>query len=111
MPAHRTRLAFEPISPLLNIQRVVETTPNFEFAMKITCDAVDEFPLEQFERLVLYQVVLTGRPLVIEGFHKRLNKDMFSEKWLREKYSSKGESVLWSSQSLHRSILTSALDS
>ncbi|KAJ5144112.1 uncharacterized protein N7515_002899 [Penicillium bovifimosum] len=93
MPAHRTRLAFEPLSPELDIQQVVESTPNFEFAMKITCDAVDDFPLEQFERLVLYQVVLTGRPLVVEGFHKRLDKNIFSEKWLRGKYSSKVEEV------------------
>ncbi|KAJ5542013.1 hypothetical protein N7461_008016 [Penicillium sp. DV-2018c] len=93
MPAHRTRLAFEPLSPRLDIDRVVETTPNFEFAVKITCDAVDEFPLEQFERLVLYHVVLTGRPLVIEGFQQRLDKNLFSEKWLRGNYSSKVEEV------------------
>ncbi|KAJ5426631.1 hypothetical protein N7465_001701 [Penicillium sp. CMV-2018d] len=93
MPAHRTRLAFEPLSPVLDIHRVVESTPNFEFAMDITCDSIEEFPLEDFERLVLFQVVLSGRPLVIRGFNRRLDKNLFSEKWLREKYAKKVEEV------------------
>jgi hypothetical protein len=94
MPAHRTRLAFEPLSPLLDIHQVVESTPNFEFAMEITCDSIDDFPLEDFEKLVLYQVALSGRPLVIRGFYKRLDNGLFSEKWLREKYAKKGELAL-----------------
>ncbi|KAJ5787410.1 hypothetical protein N7457_002400 [Penicillium paradoxum] len=93
MPAHRTRLAFEPLPPLLDVQHIVESTPNFDFAMRINCDTVDEFPLEDFERLILFQVVLTGRPLVIEGFHHRFDKVLFTEKWLREKYSEKTEEV------------------
>ncbi|KXG52328.1 uncharacterized protein PGRI_086120 [Penicillium griseofulvum] len=93
MPAHRTRLAFEPLSPLLDIHQVVESTPNFEFAMEITCDSIDDFPLEDFEKLVLYQVALSGRPLVIRGFQKRLDNGLFSEKWLREKYAKKVEEV------------------
>jgi hypothetical protein len=36
-------------------------------------------------------VVLTGRPLVVEGFQQRWNKVLFSEKWLRGQYSSKGK--------------------
>ncbi|KAJ5150564.1 uncharacterized protein N7500_010753 [Penicillium coprophilum] len=93
MPAHRTRLAFEPLSPLLNIKEVVESTPNFDFAMEITCDSIDKFPLEDFEKLVLYQVVLSGRPLVIRGLKDCLDKDLFSEKWLRENYGKKVEEV------------------
>ncbi|KAJ5402963.1 uncharacterized protein N7487_008859 [Penicillium crustosum] len=93
MPAHRTRLAFEPLSPVLDIHRVVESTPNFEFAMNITYDSIEEFPLEDFERLVLFQVVLSGRPLVIRGFHQRLDKGLFSEKWLRENYAKKVEGI------------------
>ncbi|KAF9251562.1 hypothetical protein DTO013E5_4011 [Penicillium roqueforti] len=93
MPAHRTRLAFEPLSPLLDIREVVESTPNFEFAMNITCDSIDEFPLADFEKLVLFQVVLSGKPLVIRGFDKHLDKQIFSEKWLREKYAKKVEEV------------------
>lgn len=106
MPAHRTRLAFEPLSPLLDIRRVVESTPNFEFAMDITCDAIDDFPLEDFEKLVLYQVVLSGKPLVIRGFHQRLDKRIFSEKWLRAKYAKKGEFAFLNYLILRWSILT-----
>lgn len=84
-------MAFEPLPPLLDIHQVVESTPNFEFAMRITCDTIDEFPLEDLEKLVLFQVVLSGRPLVIEGFHQRFDQGLFSEKWLRGKYSSKSE--------------------
>ncbi|CAG8056167.1 unnamed protein product [Penicillium salamii] len=93
MPAHRSRMAFEPMPPDLDINAVVESTPNFEFAMRITCESIDEHPLEQFEKLVLYQVVLSGRPLVIEGFQEYLDKRLFSERWLRETYSSKIEVV------------------
>lgn len=89
MPAHRSRMAFEPMPPDLDINEVVESTPNFDFAMRITCESVDEHPFEQFEKLVLYQVVLSGRPLVIEGFQEYLDKRLFSERWLRETYSSK----------------------
>ena len=96
MPAHRTRLAFEPLSPLLDIREVVESTPNFEFAMNITCDSIDEFPLADFEKLVLFQVVLSGKPLVIRGFDKHLDKRIFSEQWLREKYAKKGKLTLLS---------------
>lgn len=93
MPAHRARLAFEPMPPDLDIDYVVDTTENFQFADRITCDSLDRFSLEQFEKLAHFQVVLTGRPLVVEGFQQRLDKDLFSEKWLREKYSSKSKLV------------------
>ncbi|CAI7662248.1 unnamed protein product [Penicillium bialowiezense] len=93
MPAHRSRMAFEPMSPGLNINAIVDSTPNFEFAMRITCDSVDQFPLADFEKLVLYQVILSGKPLVIEGFQTHLDQELFSEKWLQEKYASKVEIV------------------
>jgi hypothetical protein len=87
-------MAFEPMSPLLDIDEIVDSTPNFQLAMRVTCDSIKEFPLEDFERLVLYQVVLSGRPLVIEGFQEYLDNNLFSEKWLQEKYASKGKLVL-----------------
>ncbi|KAJ5757868.1 uncharacterized protein N7511_006562 [Penicillium nucicola] len=93
MPAHRARLAFEPMAPDLDIDYVVETTENFQFADRVTCDSLDRFSLEQFEKLAHFQVVLTGRPLVVEGFQERLDQALFSEKWLRETYSSKVEDV------------------
>jgi hypothetical protein len=79
--------------PDLDIDYVVDTTENFQFADRVTCDSLDRFSLEQFEKLAHFQVVLTGRPLVVEGFQQRWDKDLFSEKWLREKYSSKSKLV------------------
>jgi hypothetical protein len=94
MPAHRSRMLFEPLPPILDLNEVVASSPNFEFAMRVTCDAIDKWPLEDFERLVLYQVVLCGKPLVIEGFQKHLDSRIFSEKWLRESYKSKSKLFL-----------------
>ena len=83
----RARALFEPFPPDLNIDEVVETTSNFEFAMRITCDSIDAEPLEDFEKLVLYYVILLGVPLVIEGFQERLDKQLFSRKWLRQNHN------------------------
>ncbi|KAL2223497.1 hypothetical protein M432DRAFT_645171 [Thermoascus aurantiacus ATCC 26904] len=91
MPAQRPCAAFEPISPDLDVAALVESTPNFEFAVRIHCDAIDEQGLENFEKLVLLHVVLGGKPLVIEGYDKRLEKWIFSEQWLRDNYSTKTE--------------------
>ncbi|PYI20916.1 hypothetical protein BO99DRAFT_356935 [Aspergillus violaceofuscus CBS 115571] len=91
MPAQRPRAAFEPLSPDLDLEALVESTPNFEFVTRIHCDAVDQNDLDDFEKLVALQVVRLGRPLVIEGFDKRLNHNLFSEKWLRGHYSAKTE--------------------
>ncbi|KAL2010169.1 hypothetical protein VTN00DRAFT_5976 [Thermoascus crustaceus] len=91
MPAQRPCAAFEPISPDLDLTALVESTPNFEFAVRIHCDAIDEQGLENFEKLVLLHVVLGGKPLVIEGYDRRLEKWIFSEQWLRDNYSTKTE--------------------
>jgi len=94
MPAQRPCAAFEPISPDLDVAALVESTPNFEFAVRIHCDAIDEQGLENFEKLVLLHVVLGGKPLVIEGYDKRLEKWIFSEQWLKDNYSTKSMSSL-----------------
>jgi hypothetical protein len=81
--------AFKPISPTLDVQKLIESTPNFVHAWRLTADSINDNNLEDFERLVLYQVVIRGRPLVVEGFHKKWNKSLFSEEWLREAYYKK----------------------
>jgi hypothetical protein len=80
-------MAFEPLSPELDINQVVENTPNFEYAMRVTCDSISNQSLEDFEKLVLYQTVLSGKPLVIEGFQSYIDSQLFSTKWLGEKYN------------------------
>ncbi|PWY63544.1 JmjC domain protein [Aspergillus heteromorphus CBS 117.55] len=91
MPAQRPRAAFEPLSPDLDIASLVGSTPNFEFVARIHCDSIDENGLDIFEKLVLLHVVRGGKPLVVEGFNHRLDKSIFSEKWLKNHYSTKTE--------------------
>ncbi|KAJ5907965.1 hypothetical protein N7495_000647 [Penicillium taxi] len=84
---------FDPFPPDLDIHTIVDQTPNFQLARRITCDAVDAESKEDFERLVLLWVVVCGQPLVIEGFQDRLDPKLFSEKWLRGQYFQKVEYV------------------
>ncbi|OJJ87278.1 putative JmjC domain protein [Aspergillus glaucus CBS 516.65] len=91
MPAQRPRAAFEPISPDLDIPALVDATPNFEFATKIHCNAIDRMGLGAFEKLVQLCVVQGGTPLVVEGFNESLDSSIFSEKWLRTHHGGKTE--------------------
>jgi hypothetical protein len=91
MPAQRPQAAFEPLSPNLDVPDLIRSTPNFEEAVRIPCDAIDENGLENFEKLVLLHVIVRGLPLVVEGFEKKLDSAIFSEKWLSNHYSAKRE--------------------
>ncbi|KAL4870625.1 hypothetical protein BDV12DRAFT_165498 [Aspergillus spectabilis] len=93
MPAQRPRAAFEPLSPDLDVGDLIRSTPNFEEVVRIHCDAIDENGLENFEKLVLLHVIVRGLPLVVEGFDRKLDKAIFSEKWLRNHYSAKQENA------------------
>ncbi|KAL8659442.1 MAG: hypothetical protein Q9202_007122 [Teloschistes flavicans] len=46
---------------------------------------------EQFEKLLLKHVILGGKPLVIEGFHKRLDEWTFTSAWLQDNHGKKYE--------------------
>ncbi|KAF4163796.1 hypothetical protein CNMCM6936_000263 [Aspergillus lentulus] len=91
MPAQRPRAAFEPIPPDLDVAALVESTANFEYVVRIHCNSIDEHGLDNFDKLVRLHVILGGKPLVIEGFHERLDRSVFSEKWLRNHHSTKKE--------------------
>ncbi|KAL5050201.1 hypothetical protein BDW71DRAFT_194584 [Aspergillus fruticulosus] len=91
MPAQRPRAAFEPISPALDVADLIKSSPNFEEVVRIHCDAIDENGLENFEKLVLLHVIVRGLPLVVEGFDKKLDNAIFSERWLKNHYSTKRE--------------------
>jgi hypothetical protein len=90
MPSTRPCAAFEPISPDFDVAALVETTPNFEYVVRIHCDMIDHQGLENFEKLVLLHVVLGGKPLVIEGYQDRLDRWTFTLQWLRDNCASKG---------------------
>jgi len=93
MPAQRPRAAFEPIPPDLDVAALVESTPNFEYVVRIHCNSIDEHGLDNFDKLVRLHVILGGKPLVIEGFHERLDRSVFSERWLRSHHSSRSKST------------------
>lgn len=90
MPSQWPRAAFEPIAPGLNVAALVESTPNFEYAVRIHCDMIDHQGMEAFEKLVLLHVILGGKPLVIEGYQQRLDRWTFALQWLRDNCAQKG---------------------
>lgn len=92
MPSARPCAAFEPISPDFDVKDLVESTPNFEWVVRIHCDMIIHQGLEAFEKLVLIHVILGGKPLVIEGYETKLDKWTFALQWLRDNYGSKGRS-------------------
>ena len=90
----RSRVAFEPFPPHLDIQKEVENTPNFRFAQSIPCDYITKFPREALDLYIRTWVVQLGRPLVITGFDKLLDKKLFSEKWLMQNYANQSKHFL-----------------
>ncbi|KAL8777514.1 MAG: hypothetical protein Q9213_007831 [Squamulea squamosa] len=93
MPTARRSAAFDPISPDLDLDALVQQTPNFEYVTRISCDMIETQGWEQFEKLILLHVVLGGRPLVIEGFHKRLDEWTFTNTWLQDNHGKKYENA------------------
>ncbi|KIW13227.1 hypothetical protein PV08_08414 [Exophiala spinifera] len=91
MPSAKPCAAFEPIPPDFDLQALVESTPNFEWVVRIHCDMIDHRGLEDFEKLVLMHVILGGKPLVVEGYEARLDKWTFALQWLRDNCGSKVE--------------------
>ncbi|MCJ1415835.1 hypothetical protein MMC32_002169 [Xylographa parallela] len=91
MPAQRPSASFEPIAPNLDLDELVESTPNFEYVTRIPCDMIEHQGLEAFEKLVLLHVIIGGKPLVIDGFQRRLDKWTFTSRWLRDNVGQKFE--------------------
>ncbi|KAL8916220.1 MAG: hypothetical protein Q9172_006400 [Xanthocarpia lactea] len=93
MPTARRSAAFDPISPDLDLDALVQQTPNFEYVTRISCDMIETQGLETFEKLVLLHVLIGGKPLVIEGFHKRLDEWTFTSAWLQDNHGKKFENA------------------
>lgn len=89
MPLQRPRAAFEPIPPDIDVAALVESTPNFEYVVRIPHDAIEEQGMDTFEKLVLLHVIIGGKPLVVEGYQSRLERWTFSEQWLRDNVATK----------------------
>lgn len=94
MPSTRPCAAFEPIAPDFDVKKLVESTPNFEWVVRIQADMIDHQGMEAFEKLVLIHVILGGKPLVVEGYDQRLDRWTFAVQWLRDNIGSKGMRIL-----------------
>ncbi|KAF2769599.1 hypothetical protein EJ03DRAFT_89440 [Teratosphaeria nubilosa] len=93
MPATRPRASFEPISPTLDLKKLVESTANFSYVDRISASMIDQQGICAFEKLVLLHVIIGGKPLVIDGFEDRLDPWTFSPKWLRDNCGQKVENA------------------
>ncbi|KAJ9660419.1 hypothetical protein H2198_002537 [Neophaeococcomyces mojaviensis] len=93
MPSSRPCAAFEPISPEFDLNALVESTPNFEYAFRIDSNMIEHHGLASFERLILMHVILGGKPLVIEGYESRLDRWIFAIQWLRDNHGTKVENA------------------
>ena len=93
MPAQRPRASFEPIPPDFDLKALVESTPNFSYVDRISCDMIDAQGLPAFEKLIVLHVIIGGKPLVIDGFEDRLDPWTFTPKWLRDNCGEKHENA------------------
>jgi hypothetical protein len=90
MPASRPRASFEPIAPNFDLRELVETTENFQYVDRISCETIEEQGLENFEKLILLHVIIGGKPLVVDGWEDRLDPWTFTPKWLKDNHGDKG---------------------
>ncbi|KAI5360256.1 putative JmjC domain, Zinc-finger domain of monoamine-oxidase A repressor R1 [Septoria linicola] len=91
MPAQRPRASFEPIAPNFDLKALVESTANFQYVDRISCDMIEQQGMAAFEKLVLLHVIVGGKPLVIDGFEERLDPWAFTPKWLHDNCGDKVE--------------------
>ncbi|KLU91902.1 JmjC domain-containing protein [Magnaporthiopsis poae ATCC 64411] len=84
---------FDPIPPNLDLDALVENTPNFEWVLRVPAAKIHRLGPQGFEKLVLLHVILGGRPLVIEKWNDRLPRSVFSAQWLEATYDKKEEAV------------------
>lgn len=84
---------FDPIPPNLDLDALVESTPNFEWVLRVPAAKIHRLGPQGFEKLVLLHVILGGRPLVIEKWNDRLPRSVFSAQWLEATYDKKEEAV------------------
>ena len=105
MPAQRPAASFVPISPSFDLAALVEETPNFEYVVRIPCDMIEHQGLDAFEKLVLLHVIVGGKPLVVEGWHNKLDQWTFTTQWLRDNLGKKCKLVWLPRCSSHVNIL------
>jgi hypothetical protein len=80
-----------PIPPEFDLEALVQKSTNFNHAPRISIEKLKDYPSQHFEALVLNRVIREGKPLVIEGWEKRLSPQHFSRSWLEENMGTKSE--------------------
>lgn len=80
---------FDPIPPNLDLQDLVEQTPNLHWVTRISTSRIRNLSPADFERLILKHVIENGRPLVIEGWNRALPPGLFDSEWLERNYDKK----------------------
>jgi hypothetical protein len=85
---------FDPIPPDLDLSSLVENTPNFDYAVRVSFQMVEEIGFDEFARLVQFHVVTLGRPLVVEGLQKKLPPWLFNPAWLEDNLGKKRKASL-----------------
>ena len=95
-PLTHPQAQFVPIPPDLDLNALVENTPNFDYVMRIPMILLEEHTVQSLEQMVLLNVVIGGKPLVIEGWeeNERFNRDLFSPRWLEMTMDKEGTSSL-----------------
>jgi hypothetical protein len=84
---------FDPIPPDLDLHSLVDSTPNLEWALRISTTQIRNLGAPEFEKLVQLHVVLGGKPLVIQGWNEVLPSWLFSAKWLEQSYDKKRKTM------------------
>lgn len=89
-PQSHPQAQFVPISPELDLNALVESTPNFDYVTRLPREMLDEHSIQSLEQLVLLHVVIGGKPLVIEGWEDRIDPYLFGPAWLQDTMDKKG---------------------
>ncbi|KAH6610980.1 domain containing [Trichoderma cornu-damae] len=91
--AQHPQAKFDPIPPDLDLPSLVDRTPNFRWAQRVSRSQIRSLGQQDFEKLVAIHVIAGGKPLVIEGWDAALPPSLFSVGWLESAYDKKQENV------------------
>lgn len=80
---------FDPIPPDVDINALVDSTPNLQWAQRVPRSMILQLQPGQFEKIITTHVITGGKPLVIEGWDEVLPKDLFNANWLEDTYDKK----------------------
>lgn len=87
--AQHPQAKFDPIPPDLDLPSLVDRTPNFRWAQRVSRAQIRSLSQPDFEKLVAIHVIAGGKPLVIEGWDAVLPSSLFSAGWLEHSYDKK----------------------